>query len=141
MGVVLLRPGGSEGHAAGSVPRGRDVAFLYGKGIRIFDYAQVAEPLRVRSEHGHRSWLPQRRSRSSKSVRSTFARRTSWQSCSSGGNHPGPVHVISAMEACQSYKPWDDLSRQLRYVGVIKGVTGTYCCYLTRLVPALAAST
>ncbi len=25
-----------------------------------------------------------------------------------GGDHPGLVHVISAMQACQSYKPWHD---------------------------------
>ncbi len=24
------------------------------------------------------------------------------------GDHPGPVHIISAMEACNTYKPWHD---------------------------------
>jgi hypothetical protein len=24
------------------------------------------------------------------------------------GDHPGLVHIISAMEACDSYKPWHD---------------------------------
>jgi len=24
------------------------------------------------------------------------------------GDHPGLVHIISAMEACNSYKPWHD---------------------------------
>ena len=24
------------------------------------------------------------------------------------GEHPGPVHILSAMEACDSYRPWHD---------------------------------
>lgn len=86
-------------------------AFLYGKGIRIFDYARFAEPLRdaireraqelatsagIEIEHIRKEHI-----RKEDVVAKVLERR---------GDHPGLVHVISAMEACQSYKPWHDKS-------------------------------
>jgi DNA-binding transcriptional ArsR family regulator len=68
------------------------------------------------------------------------------------GEHPGLVHVIAAMEACESYKPWHDkpsgksdsaLSRQLqrlRALGLIKRVSRSYRYYLTRLGRAAIAA-
>jgi hypothetical protein len=82
-------------------------SFLYAKGIRIFDYARFAEPLRERIrtraqemcdaagieiEHINKPHI-----RKEEVVAKVLARR---------GDHPGLVHVISAMEACESYKPW-----------------------------------
>ena len=32
------------------------------------------------------------------------------------GDHPGLVHIISAMEACQSYKPWHDKASGKTYL-------------------------
>jgi hypothetical protein len=84
-------------------------AFLSAKGIRIFDYARFAEPLRdairaraqelaesssVEIEHIRKDHI-----RKEDVVAKVLARR---------GDYPGLVHVISAMEACQSYKPWHD---------------------------------
>jgi hypothetical protein len=84
-------------------------SFLNAKGIRIFDYARFAEPLRERIraaaqlacekagigiEHIHKPHL-----RKEDVVAKVLARR---------GDHPGLVHVISAMEACESYRPWHD---------------------------------
>ena len=84
-------------------------SFLYARGIRIFDYARFAEPLRdrirgraqeacaeagVQIEHINRPHI-----RKEDVVAKVLERR---------GNHPGLVHVISAMEACDSYKPWHD---------------------------------
>lgn len=84
-------------------------SFLYSQGIRIFDYAQFAEPLRerVRSralevcaaagleiEHVSKSHI-----RKEDLVQRVLATR---------GDAPGLVHVISAMEACPSYRPWHD---------------------------------
>jgi hypothetical protein len=84
-------------------------AFLSGKGIRIFDYARFAEPLRdairaraqelaeaagIQIEHISKAHI-----RKEDVVAKVLARR---------GADPGLVHVISAMEACQSYKPWHD---------------------------------
>lgn len=84
-------------------------SFLYSRGIRIFDYARFAEPLRARIraraqevcaeagieiEHINKPHI-----RKEDVVAKALARR---------GDHPGLVHVISAMEACQSYRPWHD---------------------------------
>lgn len=84
-------------------------AFLKTRGIRIFDYPRFAEPLRdaIRSrarevakaagleiEHIVKSHI-----RKEDVVAKVLRRR---------GDHPGLVHVISAMEACDSYRPWHD---------------------------------
>jgi hypothetical protein len=84
-------------------------AFLKARGIRIFDYPRFTEPLRdaIRSrarevataagieiEHIAKSHI-----RKEDVVAKVLRRR---------GDHPGLVHVISAMEACNSYRPWHD---------------------------------
>lgn len=84
-------------------------SFLYSRGIRIFDYARFAEPLRERIraraqeecaeagieiEHINKPHI-----RKEEVVAKVLGRR---------GGHPGLVHVISAMESCASYKPWHD---------------------------------
>jgi hypothetical protein len=83
--------------------------FLYDHNIRIFDYPKWAEPLRdaireraqqlasaagIEIEHVRKSHI-----RKEDLVAKVLEKR---------GEHPGLVHVISAMEACQSYKPWHD---------------------------------
>ena len=84
-------------------------SFLNAKGIRIFDYARFAEPLRDRireraqqlaAEQGARiEYIAKAHIRKEEVVAKVLAAR---------GEHPGLVHVISAMEACESYKPWHD---------------------------------
>ncbi len=84
-------------------------SFLHTKGIRIFDYARFAEPLRGRIrtraqevceaagvviEHVNKSHI-----RKEELVARVLKVR---------GEAPGLVHVLSAMEACNSYKPWHD---------------------------------
>ena len=84
-------------------------AFLSARQIRIFDYPRFAEPLRdrvrvraaelaraagVTIEHVAKSHI-----RKEGIVAKVLARR---------GDDPGLVHIISAMEACDSYKPWHD---------------------------------
>jgi hypothetical protein len=84
-------------------------SFLKAKGIRIFDYPRFAEPLRNRiRENAERLALAEgvtiehiRKSNVRKEdvVAKVIAQR---------GDHPGLVHIISAMEACATYKPWHD---------------------------------
>ena len=84
-------------------------SFLYAKGIRIFDYARFAEPLRDRireraerlaAEQGARiEDIAKAHIRKEEVVAKVLAAR---------GDHAGLVHVISAMEACESYQPWHD---------------------------------
>ena len=84
-------------------------AFLSAHQIRIFDYPRFAEPLRdrvreraaelaaaagVTIEHIAKSHI-----RKEDVVAKVLAVR---------GDYPGLVHIISAMEACDSYKPWHD---------------------------------
>ena len=92
-------------------------SFLYSRGIRIFDYARFAEPLRERIraraqeacaeagieiEHINKPHI-----RKEEVVAKVLARR---------GEHPGLVHVISAMESCASYKPWHDKNSGKTYL-------------------------
>jgi hypothetical protein len=75
---------------------------LKARGIRVSNYAaQFAAPLRERVreaaaaiEHIAKSYI-----RKEDVVGKVLARR---------GSHPGLVHVISAMEACDGYQPWHD---------------------------------
>jgi hypothetical protein len=83
--------------------------FLLARQIRIFDYPQFAAPLRdrireratvlagaagVAIEHIAKSHI-----RKEEVVAKVLAER---------GDHPGLVHVISAMEGCDTYQPWHD---------------------------------
>ena len=83
--------------------------FLSARQIRIFDYPRFAEPLRDRVrdratelssatgviiEHIAKNHL-----RKEDIVAKVLAAL---------GDHPGLVHIISAMEACNTYKPWHD---------------------------------
>jgi hypothetical protein len=84
-------------------------SFLYAQGIRIFDYARFAEPLRERiraraeeacAQAGIQiQYINRPHIRKEDVVAQVLARR---------GEHPGLVHVISATEACDSYRPWHD---------------------------------
>jgi hypothetical protein len=85
-------------------------SYLYANHIKVFDYAkEFADPLRnairenaqrlakthdVTIEHINQSHL-----RKEEVVAKVLAQR---------GDHPGLVHVISAMEACNAYIPWHD---------------------------------
>jgi hypothetical protein len=97
------------GTLPGACYAGGMTSFLYARGIRIFDYARFAEPLRerirtraqeacaeagIQIEHINKVHI-----RKEEVVAKVLARR---------GDHAGLVHVISAMEACESYRPWHD---------------------------------
>jgi len=82
---------------------------LRAKGIRIFDYTQFVEPLRdeirLRAEalsrdHGVEiEFIRKKDFRKEKRLKQIIAER---------GDHPGLVHIFSAMEPCPSFKPWHD---------------------------------
>ena len=84
-------------------------SFLNSKKIRIFDYARFAEPLRdaireraqqVAEAQGARiEYIAKAHIRKEDVVAKVLAAR---------GDHPGLVHIISAMENCNAYKPWHD---------------------------------
>ena len=84
-------------------------SFLNAHDIRIFDYPRFAEPLRERIRtHAQElasaagvsiEYLAKADIRKEKVVAAVLQER---------GEHPGLVHIISAMEACNSYRPWHD---------------------------------
>ncbi len=97
------------GTLPGACYAGGMTSCLYSRGIRIFDYARFAEPLRerirtraqevcaeagIQIEHINKPHI-----RKEDVVAKVLARR---------GEQAGLVHVISAMEACESYRPWHD---------------------------------
>ena len=91
--------------------------FLYARGVRIFDYPTFAMALRervreaaarlaaaagVEVEHIAKSHI-----RKEAVVAKVLEKR---------GDQPGLVHVISAMEACNAYKPWHDKTTHKTYL-------------------------
>jgi hypothetical protein len=84
-------------------------SFLNAHHIRIFDYPRFAEPLRERIRAGAEQldsaagakiqFLAKAHLRKEDVVAAVLKQR---------GDHPGLVHVLSAMEACSSYRPWHD---------------------------------
>ncbi len=84
-------------------------AHLRSKNIRIFDYTKFAEPLReeirenaekIARDSGLEIEFVRRKDfRKEERIKEIVVRR---------GDHPGLVHVFSAMEPCPSFKPWHD---------------------------------
>lgn len=85
-------------------------SYLRAHGIRLFDLPRFAEPLRdeIRQNAEHlaqEAGLEIEFIRSAKSfrkedrIRAILAER---------GDHPGLVHIFSAMEPCTSFEPWHD---------------------------------
>jgi hypothetical protein len=84
-------------------------AYLKARQIRIFDYAQFAQPLRdalrenaerLAAEHGLKIlFIRKKNFRKEDRVKEILAKR---------GNHSGLVCIFSAMEPCGTYQPWHD---------------------------------
>lgn len=104
--------------------------FFSASHVRIFDYPRFAEPLRelVREraaalaaaanltiEH-----IGKKHIRKESVVAEVLARR---------GEHPGLVHMISAMEGCDTYKPWHDKQTGKTYPQPDKGQCLHYYFY------------
>jgi DNA-binding MarR family transcriptional regulator len=123
------------GTLPGACYAGGMTRFLFAKGIRIFDYARFAEPLRerireralevcgasgIRIEHVNKSHI-----RKEDLVARVLAARAPAER-----DRPGLVHVISAMESCPSYKPWRDKSNGRVYLRAETGKCLHYYFYL-----------
>ena len=83
--------------------------YMYQNNIRIFDYPKFAEPFKetirvnaeqIAKEHGVEIEF----------IRKAGVRKESIisEKIEKRGNAPGIVHIISAMETCNTYKPWHD---------------------------------
>jgi hypothetical protein len=83
--------------------------FLYARGIRIFDYPPFAQKLRDRVRDTAVS-LAAQAGVSIEHIAKSHIRKEDVVArvLEQRGDQPGLVHVISAMEACDSYRPWHD---------------------------------
>lgn len=79
------------------------------RGIRVFDYTQFVEPMR-NEIRDHAEAVAQEAS-----LQIEFIRRRSFrkeervkQIVAERGEHPGLVHIFSAMESCTAFRPWYD---------------------------------
>lgn len=97
----------------GTLPKacfaGGMTSLLYAQGVKIFDYGKWAERFTglVRSNAGA---IAKAAKVESEFVRSANARKEDLVQAvlEKRGSHPGLVHILSAMEGCQTYKPWHD---------------------------------
>lgn len=105
--------------------------YLYAHEIRIFDYAKFAEPLRnliranaeaLAAENGLTIEFISKQGdfRKEDRVRQIIAQR---------GQQPGLVHIFSAMEKCQAYKPWHNKETGKTYVQMTQGKCLHYYFY------------
>lgn len=84
-------------------------AHLSAHGVRLFDFTKWAEPLRdqiranaealARQEGLEIDFIHRKNFRKEERIKEIVAER---------GNHPGLVHIFSAMEPCMSFRPWHD---------------------------------
>jgi hypothetical protein len=81
-------------------------SYLYKNNVKIFDYPKFAEPfkeaIRANAEH-----IAKEHGVEIEFIRKSGVRKESIisEKIEQRGNHPGIVHIISAMETCNTYKP------------------------------------
>jgi hypothetical protein len=84
-------------------------AYLWAHDIRVFDFTQWAEPLREEIRRNAEALAAQ------EGLEIDFIRRKNFRKeerikeiVTERGDHPGLVHIFSAMEPCMSFRPWHD---------------------------------
>lgn len=82
-------------------------SYLYKKGVKIFDYPKFAEPFKdiirlnaekIANEEGIKIEFISRSNIRKESIIS--------KKLEERGTHPGVIHIFSAMEVCNTFKPW-----------------------------------
>ena len=105
-------------------------SYLYSKRIRIFDYPSFAGPFkdqlrenaeRIAKENGiDIEYVAKAHIRKEDLVKKVLDKR---------GAHTGLVHIISAMKACGSYKPWHDKKSGKTFLKGSQSKCLHYYCY------------
>jgi hypothetical protein len=91
--------------------------FLYAREVRIFDYPQFAATLRDRVRERAASLAAQAGTAIEHIAKSHIRKEAVVAKVlETRGDHPGLVHIISAMEACDAYQPWHDKQTHKTYV-------------------------
>jgi hypothetical protein len=104
--------------------------YLYQHEIRIFDYAKFAGPLRERVRENAEAlakasgvqieYLRKKGERKENRIQKILRKR---------GEQPGLVHILGAMEACSSYRPWHDKRTGKTYLKPASSKCMTYYFY------------
>ena len=81
--------------------------YMFRNNILIIDYAKFADPLRERIR-ANAEQLATSNNISIEFVRNSNARKEDIVKKHFDGKKTGLIHILSAMEACQSYLPWHD---------------------------------
>jgi hypothetical protein len=91
--------------------------FLHANGVRIFDYPQFAMMLRDRVRD-RAALLATEAGVSIEHIGQAHIRKEDVVArvLEQRGGHPGLVHILSAMEACDAYKPWHDKQTHKTFV-------------------------
>jgi DNA-binding MarR family transcriptional regulator len=105
--------------------------FLKVNDIRIFDYTQFTKPLRDEIRE-NAEMLAEQNGIEIEFVRKPKARRKEEiikKVIQKRGDHPGLVHILSAMEGCSTYKPWHDKKTHKTFLKPDKGQCLHYYFY------------
>jgi hypothetical protein len=104
--------------------------YLYAHDIRIFDYVQFAQPFHEQiCAHAESlaqangleiEYIRKKNFRKEDRIRSILEER---------GEQPGLVHIFSALEPCQSYKPWHNKQTGKTYLKLDSGKCLHYYFY------------
>jgi hypothetical protein len=104
--------------------------YLYQQGIRIFDYANFAEPLRERIRENAEKVAD------ANNIKIEFVRKKDFRKearvqeiLKVRGEQPGLVHIFGAMEACNSYRPWHDKTTGKTFLKTDSSKCMTYYFY------------
>jgi hypothetical protein len=91
--------------------------YLHANGIRVFDYPQFAMMLRDRVRECAAS-LAADAGVTIEHIAKSHIRKEDVVArvLESRGDHPGLVHILSAMEACDAYQPWHDKQTHKTFV-------------------------
>jgi hypothetical protein len=91
--------------------------FLHANGVRIFDYPQFAMTLRDRVRERAAS-LAAEAGVTIEHISKAHIRKEDVVArvLEQRGDRPGLVHILSAMEACDAYKPWHDKQTHKTFV-------------------------
>jgi len=105
-------------------------SYLYARGIRIFDYTKWAEPYRAQLRQNAED-LAKNAGIEIEFIRKTTIRKEERvrEVLRERGDHPGLVHILSAMETCSTYKPWHDKQTHKTFLQYDKGKCLHYYFY------------
>ena len=105
-------------------------SYLYRQGIRIFDYAQFAEPLREAIRANAEALAQANGLKIEYVSKKDFRKESRIQKVlKERGSQAGLVHIFSVMEACSSYRPWHDKVTGKTYLKPDSGKCLTYYFY------------